>query len=63
MYGTVFARTSAPWRTFVGAIPCVMSMTWASGAMRLTTPWQVPTKSSSRPKSVRKVMNAGMPRA
>ena len=27
------------------------------GAIRFMTPWQVPTKSSSRPKSVRKVMN------
>ncbi len=57
MYGSVFARTSAPWSTACGGIPCVMSMTCASGAIRLITPWQVPTKSSWSPKSVRKVMN------
>ena len=27
------------------------------GAIILMTPWQVPTKSSARPKSLRKVMN------
>ena len=57
MYGTVFARTSAPWRIAVGGMPCVMSMTRASGAMRLMTPWHVPTKSSWSPKSVRKETN------
>jgi hypothetical protein len=36
-----------------------MSMIWDSGAIRLITPWHVPTKSSWRPKSVRKVMNTG----
>ena len=34
-----------------------MSMICASGAIRLITPWQVPTKSSWRPKSLRKVTN------
>ena len=46
MYGIVFASTSAPWRICCGGIPCVMSMICASGAIRLITPWQVPTKSS-----------------
>ena len=53
----VFARTSAPCRIDFGGIPCVMSMICASGAMRLMTPWQVPTKSSLSPKSLRNVMN------
>ena len=56
MYGSVFASTSAPWSTACGAIPCVMSITCASGAILVITPWQMPTKSSSSPKSVRKVM-------
>ena len=34
-----------------------MSMICTSGAIRLITPWQVPTKSSCRPKSVRNVTN------
>ena len=34
MYGSVFASTSAPWRTCPGRIPCVTSITRASGAMR-----------------------------
>ena len=51
MYGSVLARTSAPWSTAVGGIPCVTSITRASGAMRAMTPWHVPTKSSWRPKS------------
>ena len=42
----VLASTSAPWRTLCGWIPCVMSMISTSGAIRLITPWQVPTKSS-----------------
>ena len=41
----------------VGGIPWVMSMICASGAMRLMTPWHVPTKSSLSPKSLRNVMN------
>ena len=57
MYGSVFASTSAPWSTCCAGIPCVMSMISVSGAIRLITPWQVPTKSSWSPKSVRKVMN------
>src|SRR5579864_4131719 len=57
MYASVLASTSAPWRIRPGLIPCVMSMICASAAMRFITPWQVPTKSSSSPKSVRKVMN------
>src|SRR5437762_1454634 len=40
-------------------MPCVMSRISASGAMRLITPWHVPTKSSRSPKSDRKVMNTG----
>src|SRR5437764_11856682 len=59
MYGSVFASTSAPWRTAWGSMPCVMSRISASGAMRLITPWHVPTKSSRSPKSDRKVMNTG----
>src|ERR671937_735664 len=47
---------SAPWSTCCGGIPCVMSMISASGAIRLITPWQVPTKSSWSPKSERNVM-------
>ena len=39
-----------------GGIPWVMSMISASGAIRLITPWQVPTKSSWSPKSVRNVI-------
>ena len=35
-----------PWRICCAGIPCVMSMICASGAIRLITPWQVPTKSS-----------------
>src|SRR6266516_4868117 len=57
MYGVVFASTSAPWRTCCGEIPCVTSMIWTWGAIDLITPWQVPTKSSCNPKSLRKVMN------
>ncbi len=57
MYGSVFASTSAPCSTACGGMPCVTSMIWASGAIRLITPWQVPTKSSCSPKSVRKEMN------
>jgi hypothetical protein len=30
-------------------MPWVTSITRASGAMRAITPWQTPTKSSSRP--------------
>ena len=60
MYGSVFARTSAPWRIRPGRMPCVMSMISASGAIRFITPWQVPTKSSCNPKSVRKVMKDGI---
>src|SRR5438067_10316299 len=56
MYGSVLQSTSAPWRTCWGGMPWVMSMISASGAIRLMTPWQVPTKSSCRPKSERKVM-------
>ena len=37
-----------------GGIPWVTSITRVSGAIRAITPWQVPTKSSWRPKSVRK---------
>src|SRR5436305_13838080 len=59
MYGRVPARTRAPCSTCCGAIPWVMSMMSASGAMRLITPWHVPTKSSWSPKSDRKVMNTG----
>ena len=54
MYGSVLERTSAPWSTCVAGIPCVRSMTRASGAIRAMTPWHVPTKSSCSPKSVRK---------
>src|SRR5438093_2259898 len=57
MYGVVFASTSAPWRTCCGEIPCVTSMISTSGAIDLITPWQVPTKSSWSPKSLRKVTN------
>jgi hypothetical protein len=57
MYGVVFASTSAPWSTCCGAIPWVTSMIWTSGAIALMTPWQVPTKSSWSPKSLRKVTN------
>ena len=57
MYWIVFARTSAPCRIDVAGIPCVMSMISASGAIRLITPWQVPTKSSWSPKSLRNVTN------
>src|SRR5947208_15046 len=39
-----------------------MSMISTSGAMRFITPWQVPTKSSCTPKSVRNVMNRATPR-
>ena len=46
-----------PASTTCGGIPCVMSMICASGAIRLITPWQVPTKSSFSPKSLRNVMN------
>ena len=59
MYGSVLASMSAPWRIRPGRIPCVTSMISVSGAMRLITPWQVPTKSSCSPKSVRNVMKAG----
>ena len=38
-------------------MPWVTSMICASGAIRLITPWQVPTKSSWSPKSVRKLTN------
>jgi hypothetical protein len=34
-----------------------MWMTCVSGAIRLITPWHVPAKSSSTPKSDRNVMN------
>src|SRR6266545_785845 len=61
MYGSVLARTRAPCRTCCGGMPCVMSMISTSGQIRFITPWQVPTKSSCRPKSDRKVMNAGTP--
>src|SRR5215210_4791628 len=40
----------------VASIPCVMWITSASGASRLITPWQVPAKSSSTPKSERNVI-------
>ena len=40
----------------VGGMPCVTSITRASGAIRAITPWHVPTKSSWSPKSVRKQM-------
>ena len=53
----VFARTSAPCRMDVAGMPWVMSMICDSGAMRFITPWQVPTKSSFNPKSLRNVMN------
>ena len=56
MYGSVLERTSAPWSTWVGGMPCVTSITRASGAIRAITPWHVPTKSSWSPKSVRKQM-------
>src|SRR2546429_8901849 len=56
MYGSVLQSTSAPWRTCWGGMPWVMSMISASGAIRLITPWQDPTKSSCRPKSERNVM-------
>src|SRR5919201_394936 len=56
MYGSVLQRTSAPWRTCRGGMPCVMSMIWASGAICFITPWHVPTKSSWKPKSDRNVM-------
>ena len=56
MYGRVLARTSAPWSTRVAGMPCVTSITRASGAIRAITPWHVPTKSSWSPKSVRKQM-------
>ncbi len=56
-YGSVFASTSDPCSTPCGWIPCVMSMISISGAIRFITPWHVPTKSSSSPKSVRKVTN------
>src|SRR6476659_868072 len=36
-----------------------MSMISASGAIRLITPWQVPTKSSWSPKSDRNVITIG----
>jgi hypothetical protein len=38
MNGSVFANTRAPWRMLCGSIPCVMSITSTSGAMRLITP-------------------------
>ena len=53
----VLARTTAPWRTDCGGMPWLMSMICASGAIRLITPWQVPTKPSLSPKSLRNVMN------
>jgi len=56
MYFVVLRSTSAPCRIACGGMPWVTSITRASGAMRAITPWQVPTKSSCRPKSVRKVM-------
>ena len=42
-----------------GGIPWVMSIICDSGAIRFITPWQTPTKSSWRPKSVRNVMTIG----
>ena len=57
MYGSVLASTSAPCRICCGGIPCVTSMICVSGAICLITPWQVPTKSSWSPKSLRKVTN------
>src|SRR5580765_3728787 len=60
MYGRVLQSTSEPCSTCCGGIPCVMSMICASGAIRLITPWQVPTKSSWRPKSERNEMNTAM---
>ena len=56
MYGIARASTSAPCVTACGSMPWVMSRTRASGAILLITPWQTPTKSSWRPKSVRKVI-------
>ena len=38
MYGSVLERTSAPWSTCVGGMPCVTSITRASGAIRAITP-------------------------
>src|SRR5918997_7024199 len=58
MYGSVFASTRAPWRMLCGSIPWVMWITSTSGAIRLITPWQVPAKSSSTPKSDRNVITA-----
>ena len=49
MYGSVFRNTSAPCLTAYRSIPCVMSTISASGWMPRITPWQTPTKSSSRP--------------
>src|SRR5215831_10075785 len=47
---------SAPRRTSPGGTPWLRSITRAVGATRATTPWQVPTNSSSRPKSEMKTI-------
>src|SRR5213075_3293570 len=57
MNGRVLASTSAPCSTCSAPMPWVMSTISTSGAIDLITPWQVPTKSSCRPKSLRKVTN------
>ena len=50
MYGSVFAEHERALRgRCCGGIPWVMSMICASGAIRLITPWHVPTKSSCEP--------------
>ena len=49
MYSSARRSTSAPERTSWRAMPCVMSMTLTSGAIRAITPWQTPTNSSSSP--------------
>src|SRR5579884_1293073 len=41
-------------------MPWVMSITRASGAILAITPWQVPTKSSWSPKSLRNEIGAAM---
>jgi hypothetical protein len=49
MKGSARRSTSAPARTSWRAMPCVMSMIRACGAIPAMTPWQTPTKSSSSP--------------
>ena len=59
-FGQVWQRVGQDDRALqdvMAATPWVMSMISTSGAIFLMTPWQVPTKSSARPKSLRKVMN------